>query len=457
MSYRSLAADRVYKATTDDLQPERKNSVGTVFKKAFGTLSSSPRRRLSEPLMPGVPAIGTGNVNTPLRKMPTSAISEEASLLSGMRSETLEEVELTGVRPSLPTVRNFTRGNTGVEEVYVDTDNGPVCVAVQGDRSRPPILTYHDLGLNYITSFQTFFNYSEMRTLVSNFCVYHVNAPGQEEGAAPLSDSYVFPTMDELANQLDHVLRFFNLESVVGLGVGVGGNILARFALKQPTKVEALCLVNVVSTHAGWLEYGYQRLNSRYLKSKGMTQGVMDYLMWHHFGKGTEERNHDLARVYREYFEHSVHPGNLAAFIDSYVRRTDLGISRSTPTSEGCPAGRRLSMTTTLQMPIINVCGALSPHQEDTVTLNSRLDPTKSSWMKVSDCSMVLEEVPQKMCEALRLFLQGLGYAVRLGRPPLTVSRSAEAIAKAMKQSHSKDSVRSSPWPFRITENPLTA
>lgn len=67
MSYRSLAADRVYKATTDDLQPERKNSVGTVFKKAFGTLSSSPRRRLSEPLMSGVPVIGTGNINTPLR------------------------------------------------------------------------------------------------------------------------------------------------------------------------------------------------------------------------------------------------------------------------------------------------------------------------------------------------------------------------------------------------------
>jgi len=108
------------------------------------------------------------------------------------------------------------------------------------------------------------------------------------------------------------------------------------------------------------------------------------------FSKGTEERNHDLARVYREYFEHSVHPGNLAAFIDSYVRRTDLGISRSTPTSESCPAGRRLSMTTTLQMPIINVCGALSPHQEDTVTLNSRLDPTKSSWMKVSPSTSLI-------------------------------------------------------------------
>lgn len=49
--------------------------------------------------------------------------------------------------------------------------------------------------------------------------------------------SYVFPSMDELANQLDHVLRYFGLESVVGLGVGAGGNILARFAFKQPTKV----------------------------------------------------------------------------------------------------------------------------------------------------------------------------------------------------------------------------
>lgn len=43
--------------------------------------------------------------------------------------------------------------------------------------------------------------------------------------------------MDELANQLDHVLRYFGLESIVGLGVGAGGNILARFAFRQPTKV----------------------------------------------------------------------------------------------------------------------------------------------------------------------------------------------------------------------------
>ncbi len=33
-----------------------------------------------------------------------------------------------------------------------------------------------------------------------------------------------------------------------------------------------------------------------------MTQGVVDYLMWHHFGRNPEERNHDLAQVYDLFF-----------------------------------------------------------------------------------------------------------------------------------------------------------
>lgn len=39
-----------------------------------------------------------------------------------------------------------------------------------------------------ISSFQAFFNYIDMRVLLENFCVYHVNAPGQEEGAPTLPE-----------------------------------------------------------------------------------------------------------------------------------------------------------------------------------------------------------------------------------------------------------------------------
>lgn len=97
--------------------------------------------------------------------------------------------------------------------------------------------------------------------------------------------------MEELAEQLLFVLSHFAIKSVIGFGVGAGANILARFAFAHPEKVNALCLINCVSTQAGWIEWGYQKLNVRHLRSQGMTQGVLDYLMWHHFGRvRTEDR-----------------------------------------------------------------------------------------------------------------------------------------------------------------------
>jgi len=93
--------------------------------------------------------------------------------------------------------------------------------------------------------------------------------------------------------------------------------------------------------------------------------------------QGTEERNHDLVQVYKSYFERRVNPTNLALFIDSYVRRTDLNITR-----ELDPTRKKEGLT--LSVPVMNITGALSPHVDDTVTLNGRLDPTNSSWMKVS-------------------------------------------------------------------------
>jgi hypothetical protein len=34
-------------------------------------------------------------------------------------------------------------------------------------------------------------------------------------------------------------------------------------------------------------------------------------------------------------------------------------------------------------MPVLNITGSLSPHIDDTVTFNGRLEPTKTNWMKV--------------------------------------------------------------------------
>ena len=45
-----------------------------------------------------------------------------------------------------------------------------------------------DFDVVDVANFQAFFNFSEMRVLIQNFCIYHINAPGQEEGASTLPE-----------------------------------------------------------------------------------------------------------------------------------------------------------------------------------------------------------------------------------------------------------------------------
>ena len=66
------------------------------------------------------------------------------------------------------------------------------------------------------------------------------------------------------------------------------------------------------------------------------------------------------------------------------------------------------------QVPILNVVGAYSPFVEETVTLNGKLNPSNTTWMKIQDAAMVVEEQPGKIAEAFRLFMQGQGYCLKL-------------------------------------------
>ncbi len=116
-----------------------------------------------------------------------------------------------------------------------------------------------------------------------------------------------------------------------------------------------------MSTHSGWIEWGYQKLNIRSLRNAGaLTASAIDFLLWHHFGKNQEQRNHDLVQVYRQYFHDKMNPHNLAMLLDTYITRSDLGIQRLNLQS-GSPPGKG-----TLAMPVLLITGSYSPHVEDT-------------------------------------------------------------------------------------------
>ena len=64
-----------------------------------------------------------------------------------------DDVELRTVALASPLNRTMVKDAAYTEET-VETPQGQVLVAWTGDRRKPAIVTYHDLGLNYISNFQ---------------------------------------------------------------------------------------------------------------------------------------------------------------------------------------------------------------------------------------------------------------------------------------------------------------
>ena len=95
--------------------------------------------------------------------------------------------------------------------------------------------------------------------------------------------------------------------------------------------------------------------------------------------------------------------------LQSFMARSDLGLAREIA-ANGKPM---FGSTRTLKMPVINMTGDQSPHVDATVVFNGRLQPNRCTWMKIQDAAMILEEQPAKVAEAVKLFLQGLGYTLR--------------------------------------------
>jgi pimeloyl-ACP methyl ester carboxylesterase len=251
---------------------------------------------------------------------------------------------------------------------------------------------------------------------MESFCAYHVNPLGQEQGAPSLPINYPYPTCEQLADTILDVMNFFKLKSVICFGIGLGANILSRFALIHPEMVEGLILINAVSTKCGWIEWGYQKWSSWYLSSGKYTEFTNNYLLWHHFGYKTWENNHDLIETYNHVFS-KINPQNLSFLINSYIGRTDLNIERNTNFND------QKKMLFNFKCPVLNIMGDMSPHDDDVIDFNGRIEPANSSFIKFQDCGgMVLEEQPAKMAEAMRHFLQGLGYV-----PHLSISRHSLA------------------------------
>uniref|UniRef100_A0A8C2BKK8 Ndrg family member 3a n=1 Tax=Cyprinus carpio TaxID=7962 RepID=A0A8C2BKK8_CYPCA len=293
------------------------------------------------------------------------------------------------------------------DEHDIETPHGVLHVTMRGSPKGncPVILTYHDIGLNHKSCFNTLFNFEDMTEITQHFAVVHVDAPGQQEGAPPFPTGYQYPTMDELAEMMPSVLTQLKVNSVIGIGVGAGAYILTRFALNQPSLVEGLVLINVDPCAEGWMDWAASKLT-------GWTSNLVDIVMAHHFSTEELTDNQELIQTYRLHIAQDINQDNLALFCGSYNARQDLGIERPI-------AGLNENTVKTLTCPALLVVGDTSPAVEAVsveyftlqVECNSRLNPTKTTLLKMADCGGLPQVVqPGKLAEAFKYFVQGMGY-----------------------------------------------
>ncbi|XP_043946101.1 protein NDRG3 [Protopterus annectens] len=347
----------------------------------------------------------------------------------------LHDVQLTEIKPLLTeksAAQNFQ--DIDCQEHDIETPHGVLHVTMRGSPkgNRPVILTYHDIGLNHKSCFNALFNFEDMQEITHHFAVCHVDAPGQQEGAPPFPSGYQYPSMDELAEMLPAVLTHLNLRSVIGIGVGAGAYILAKFALDQPELVEGLMLINVDPCAKGWIDWAATKLS-------GWTSNLVDIVMTHHFSHDELQADQEIIQTYRLHIAQDINPDNLSLFVNSYNSRRDLDIERPVP-------GMSEDTVDTLKCPVLLVVGDSSPAVEAVVECNARLNPTRTTLLKMADCGGLPQVVqPGKLTEAFKYFVQGMGYIpyVQLGHLNSESVPTASMTRLARSRTHSASSVGS--------------
>ncbi|XP_038873307.1 protein NDRG4-like isoform X2 [Salvelinus namaycush] len=281
------------------------------------------------------------------------------------------------------------------KEHDIETPYGMLHVVIRGapKGNKPAILTYHDVGLNHKLCFNSFFHNEDMQEITKHFVVCHVDAPGQQIGASQMPQGYQYPTMDQLAGMLPSVVQHFGFKSIVGIGVGAGAYILAKFALIFPDLVEGLVLLNIDPNGKGWIDWATGKLS-------GLTSALPDTVLPHLFSQEELMNNTELVQSYRQQINNTINQVNLQLFWNMYNSRRDLEMNRS----------GTIINAKTLKCPVMLVVGDNAPAEEGVMADSGGLPQLTQ---------------PGKLSEAFKYFLQGMGYMPSASMTRLARSRTA--------------------------------
>ncbi|XP_018803751.1 PREDICTED: uncharacterized protein ZK1073.1 isoform X6 [Bactrocera latifrons] len=299
------------------------------------------------------------------------------------------------------------------EKYLVNTDkSGELTVTVQGDltqqEKRAVFITVHDLGCNH-NSFQEFVSSSCMTEIKERSCFIHIDVPGHADNAEALPDSFQFPSLQTLGEDLITVLDFLHVKYVIGLGEGAGANVLARFGLAHPSRVLGLVLINATGSAASVLQSFKTKLIQ--WKNDDIAQSAESFLMYHKFGHVMEQLvgdNPDKEKIVSEYqkrLHSTLNSKNVGLYVKAFMSRKDL-------TLKGC------------KIDVILITGLLSPYASMVEKLHKDVEKEKVTILKIERAGDVLADAPAKVAQSILLFCKGQGILTSVVMPGVDRGRA---------------------------------
>ncbi|CAF1058528.1 unnamed protein product [Rotaria sordida] len=282
-----------------------------------------------------------------------------------------------------------------------------------GNNAKCYVMTIHDIGCSH-SVFTEFVSQPEMRALKQRIVWVHIDLPGQEDDASPLTIEK-YPSFDDLASELINVVNHLNIPQTVLFGEGAGANIACRFAMEYPSRVHGLVLIHPTGTTAGFMEMMKDKLNNWKLIHKGMNPDAEAYLIWHRFGRDAVKSSDDpnknkgygdsqlLEANIREFSEKLYQKRtakNLALFMDAFLNRTNL-VDRLDKLTVDClvAVGKKSSVLHTTEKFYDRLREARNNPQK----------MVNSPMLVADNVGDVLGEAPDVLAKSMQFFLQGIG------------------------------------------------
>lgn len=286
---------------------------------------------------------------------------------------------------------------------------GELIVTVQGDLSqqekRAVFLTVHDLGCNHV-SFEDFVNSACMIEIKERSCFIHIDVPGHADNAPNLPDTFQFPSLALLGEELITVLDFLHVKYVIGLGEGAGANVLARFGLAHPSRCLGLILINVTGSPASVME----AFKTRFISWKGdeINQSAEDFLLYHKFGYQMVGDNPDKEKIVAEFqsrLHESLNVKNLKQYVKAFQNRENLCL-------KNC------------KVDLLMITGVMSPYAGVVEKMYRDLNKEKVTLLKIERAGDVLADAPAKVAQSILLFCKGQGLLTSVILPGVDRNRA---------------------------------